>query len=80
VHAVDVLGRGLVPDEDDLLPVVGPASASSALKTTLPTAAPGEAARPLAIDVGAGGLRIEDRQQVVVEAVGRDAREPPPPW
>ena len=39
-HAVDVLGRGLDADEDHLLAPVGGVAASSAVKYTLPTAAP----------------------------------------
>ena len=50
-HAVDVLGARLVAHEDHLLAPVDGAAASSAVKYTLPTAAPGDAARPLATTV-----------------------------
>ncbi len=46
VHALDVLRRGLQADQDHLL-ASAHSLASSAEKTTLPQAAPGEAARAL---------------------------------
>ena len=51
LHALDVLGRGLQTDQDHLLaPLAAHSLASSAVKTTLPQAAPGEAARAVADD------------------------------
>ena len=47
-------------------------SASSAVNTTLPAAAPGEAGRPLRDDL-AFGLRVERRMQQLVERAGLDA-------
>jgi hypothetical protein len=43
----DVLGAGLLADQDDLLARVGRSTASSAVNASLPDAAPGEAGRPL---------------------------------
>jgi hypothetical protein len=48
VHALDVLGAGLLADEDDALAGAARFTASSAVKAGLPTAAPGDAGRPLA--------------------------------
>ena len=50
-------GRGLGPHQDHVLALAWRASASSAVKYTLPTAAPGDAFRPLASAV----LRRRDR-------------------
>ena len=75
LHAVDVLGRGLDAHEDDALALLRRASASSALNTTLPTAAPGEAGRPARDDVARRRLRIERRVQQLVELVGLDAQD-----
>ena len=50
-HAVHVLGGGLVAHEDHVFAVGSRRAASSAVKQTAPTAAPGEAARPLASTV-----------------------------
>ncbi len=48
VHAVNIVGRGLGSDENDRC-FFACFTASSAVKTTLPEAAPGDAGRPLAI-------------------------------
>ena len=59
VHAVDVLGAGLDAHQDHRLAACAARfSASSAVKTTLPDAAPGEAGRPLASVLA---LRLRDR-------------------
>ena len=74
VHAVDVLGRGLDPHQDDLAcPALLSASASSAENTISPEAAPGEAGRPVAITLRSA-LGIDGRMQQLVERRGIDAR------
>jgi hypothetical protein len=72
---VEVIGRGLDPDEDDLSPRSTQATASSAENTARPTAAPGEALSPRAM-----GRRLERGGVVLVAQelvdVGRlDPRE-----
>ena len=53
LHAGDVFRRGFQTNQDYLSPFAFQASASSAVKTILPQAAPGEAPRPLPIGVAA---------------------------
>ncbi len=48
-HAVNVVGRGFLADQDHRAFLVANSTASSALKTARPTAAPGDASMPLAI-------------------------------
>ncbi len=55
------------------LPFWAQATASSAVKTTWPAAAPGEAGEALGHDLGLGpGLGVEDRVQELVESLGLD--------
>ena len=49
-------------------------TASSAVNTTLPTAAPGDAGRPLAMTLRCGAA-VEGRVQQLVELVGLDAQD-----
>ena len=73
-HAVQVVGRRLGPHEDHAAPPPRAcASASSAVKYTLPTAAPGDALRPLASTVERR-LRVELRVQQLVELRGLHAQ------
>ena len=68
-HAVDVFRAGLAAHEDDVLAaLVAASAASSAVKYTLPTAAPGDAARPLAMHLAL--LPGELRVQHLVEVLG----------
>ena len=76
VHAVDVLGLVSTRQRMTVSPAAACFSASSAVNTILPEAAPGEAGRPRAIDL-ALGAGVEGRMEQLVEA-SRDRSAPPP--
>ena len=68
-HAVVVVRRGLAADQDHPLARAARSSASSAVNTTRPVAAPGEAFRPCAIGVALRGLLADDPLEQLLEAV-----------
>ena len=74
VHAVDVFGAGLDAHQDHPPALAAlSASASSAVNTISPDAAPGEAGRPVAITL-ALGVRIDGRMQQLIERGRIDPR------
>ncbi len=70
---VDVVGARLPANEDHVLALWARASAVSASKTAWPTAAPGEAASPLAT-TSYDGARVERRVEKMVELGRVDPR------
>ena len=71
VHAVDVFRIRFLADQQDLLAgVASRSTASSAVKASLPTAAPGEAGRPL-VSLCGFGLGLRDRSSAAAAASGR---------
>ncbi len=76
VHAVDVFGRGLFADEDDLLALLGPLHGVFAGEDRAALRAAGTGGQALGDRLGgAFGLGIEHRQQELDELVRRNAHD-----